>query len=946
MEDPKDFAPVWLTGIATLALGATIVALMHGESRISAPAAIDSNPPASASPAPWPTAARFAPNREIAAQFACPLAESTCLPLVAAVDERELARDLQRLLITNQDAGHTLAGGRYVRRYPVGPLAAGPLGAVGVPRWSPKRDSTPLELFVLVPSEPLRRAGAPRLAALNGDLRLTKEEFTRLAFMLGRWWASTRAATLSLPHWLVSAPKGEASPPTVFSSPASLLDPVRVGAGDRLAMTPRRSSLLAPKYALPQRETPRVAIGACAAMDDRQPTELLQLLAVLAAEPATAAWATEAQAAVEAARSDLTGAANATLDKLSMQGLELADSLGDMRLAITLRRACYAINRRTLAWRIIGQLQAREATVLSRAPDADERLRKRLAAVLSATRDDQPPVANHRREAGQEETGDAWRRYLLTDRLDDALREDGQPASRDQLAADILRRMAPSILSAEQRRFVATGPIAALGDELHAWGGPPTDTLLLASNLEAYETSRSPHLAQVIARDVRQLNDSSTALHRELAGEIEKKYRNANLRVAVAAPLLSRFVPAPSVRVEPVRQRIAGTLVQGQSQTNTRLSLRLLPDPQGWRLGLEALGTTHASTYSNPGPVVLRNESATEFLARKLVTVGPTGLHAAPAVCDANGQTRLVGLASEYDSVPLLGSVIRSQAHDRYQSQLPVAKRQAEQRVADRVRRSLDEESESSLARLRDRYVTEVLGRTNQLGLDVQPLELRTTESRLIARLRVANPRQLAAHTPRNRAPRDSLASLQVHESLVNNAVESLGLSGRRWTPDELQEFVRTQLQLPGETIKATDEPLELVFEENDPASVRLDGGQAEIVLSVRDMTFGKSRFQRFKVHAFYQPEANGIEAQLVRVGGVQIEGRMRAASRLKLHGVFSQVLDETKPIPLLRLPPQGEPRLDGLMVTQLVIGDGWLGLALGPNQNGRRVATIGRYVR
>ncbi|MEM6331029.1 MAG: hypothetical protein AAF790_12360 [Planctomycetota bacterium] len=679
------------------------------------------------------------------------------------------------------------------------------------------------------------------------------------------------------------------------------------------------------------------------------PTTLIALLDKLAASAETSDWAARTRQAVEQACAEPGGAIDVgpMLSSLSREGLHLADGLRDTRLAITLRRACYAVDRRAAAWRIVVQLEAREATVVARAAGADTRLRRRLAEVYAATASDAP-------------AGEAWRDYLRVDRLNSVLHRGppGRGASRQEtqaaLAAEILRRIAPGAMNAPQRRFVSAGPIAALGDELRDWGAPPTDTARLLASLEAYEADSRPALGTQIAVQAERLGESSTGLHRELAEAIEQNYRNANLRVAVSGALLDRFLPAPAPQTDAVNDRIAGAVVRGRASTRTTLGVRLLPDPFQWRLGIEARGVTSSRTFSRPGPVVLRNRSEASFVARKLLTVGPAGMAAAPAVCNASSRTRLMNVSSAYDGVPLLGGVVRGRAHSEYRSRRGLARRQTEARIAQRVSRSLDEQSAPLLDRLRHGFTTRVTGRAEAVGMRVEPVEMRTTDTRLIARLRLAGDGQLAAHTPRNRAPADSLASVQVHESVFNNAIAGLGLSGRRWDPAELVAHLRAKLSLPpaGDTAPTPEPPpavrgktVRIAFAAEDPIRLVLAQGRAELILAIEELAIGAERHRRFKVHAFYSPQVDGLRARLVRDEGLHIEGRMRTGRRLKLHGVFTNVLSEDRTIPLLA-PPAGDDRLRGLMLTQMVIADGWLGMALGPAGPADRVASVGRYVR
>jgi hypothetical protein len=56
-------------------------------------------------------------------------------------------------------------------------------------------------------------------------------------------------------------------------------------------------------------------------------------------------------------------------------------------------------------------------------------------------------------------------------------------------------------------------------------------------------------------------------------------------------------------------------------------------------------------------------------------------------------------------------------------------------------------------------------------------------------------------------------------------------------------------------------------------------------------------------------------------------------------------VLDENQHIPIVKLSDPQDSRLSGLMITQLVLEDGWVGLAVGPEAPGR-TAELTRMIR
>src|SRR5690606_32117376 len=93
------------------------------------------------------------------------------------------------------------------------------------------------------------------------------------------------------------------------------------------------------------------------------------------------------------------------------------------------------------------------------------------------------------------------------------------------------------------------------------------------------------------------------------------------------------------------------------------------------------------------------------------------------------------------------------------------------------LNRRLDEALVNAEQQLKQRLI----GPLDRLRLNPTVVSMHTSESRLTIRYRVAHPSQLSAFTARPRAPSDSLLSMQLHQSSINNAVAQLGLSGKTW---------------------------------------------------------------------------------------------------------------------------------------------------------------------
>jgi len=90
-----------------------------------------------------------------------------------------------------------------------------------------------------------------------------------------------------------------------------------------------------------------------------------------------------------------------------------------------------------------------------------------------------------------------------------------------------------------------------------------------------------------------------------------------------------------------------------------------------------------------------------------------------------------------------------------------------------------------------------------------------------------------------------------------------------------------------------------------------------------------------FQVRVFYRPKLEGLSIKLVRDGIVQLSAkRLDTGSQIAVRGVFSKTFSKHRPLILTPIRFTEDPRLKGLVISQFVIDDGWIGLALGPDRN------------
>jgi hypothetical protein len=416
---------------------------------------------------------------------------------------------------------------------------------------------------------------------------------------------------------------------------------------------------------------------------------------------------------------------------------------------------------------------------------------------------------------------------------------------------------------------------------------------------------------------------------------LETHYRNANLRLALSAELLNRWIPQPEAVYGPVRDRIMDVPVYGWNTTFTDVSVRLVPDAHRIRVGLEADGLVASNTVSDAGPARFRNRGQSTFLVRKLLVLDPRGLAVWPAVAEADSNFNyLVSVETGFDGVPLVGSLVRGIARSQHDEKQGEARIEVEHKVAHRARQQFDAEIEPRLVKAAQEIQDKQVATLQRLGLELVPVGLSTTEDRIVARVRLASPQQLGAHTPRPRAPSDSWASLQIHQSAINNGIESLDLNGRTFTIEELFAWVAKKLNRP-EIANQEDLPedVSMTFAAKDAVRVRCEDGRAEVMFSFAELKQGRNRWRNFAVRSYYMPRQQGNTPRFERDRGtIFLEGKsLKGKPQLTLRAIFSRVLSLNRDLNLIDESIANDPRLKGLAISQFVVEHGWVGLAYSP---------------
>ena len=661
------------------------------------------------------------------------------------------------------------------------------------------------------------------------------------------------------------------------------------------------------------------------------PTPLLTQLDKLAeSDPAAADWVSRAQAELQAlaAISDLADPKAEDIFKrlrrLTDEARGLAHSAEDDDARSRILRAGFAMVRRLAIWEPLHNVACSEVAD-EESPHSLPDSQRLIASVQIAGE-----------YLGKTGDGAAWRKYLLLDKLLEQCTTGAElsPPER-KLARDILYRYHSTQLSPEQAALLEQPSLRQFAELLQAWGTEPVDLAGLAAAIEKYEADEASLNALAIASPYDMLRWSQDEEVAALADAVNSYYRNANVRVAISAELVNRLLPKELRTAEPVRDTIQGAHVEGQSETSTRLRLVLLPDRFRWRLGLEAKGEVASSTSSTSGPATFFQDGAAFYRARKLMTIDRQSIRMHSAEAEAAAQTQLSDLETNFDNIPLFGALARMIARNQYEQKSPAAKQEVEGKIINRATGTLDQQVAERLERAKEQFQNKLVTQLQRLQLDPTAVDMETTQERLIARYRLAGREQLSAHTPRPQAPGDSLLSVQVHETALNNALDHLRLGGRKIELHELFQDMTTRFE--GQQIPVPEDLPEgvfVTFADQDPVRLDFQDGRLRLTIHLKELSLTKERrtFKNLIVTGFYKPDPDQLDANLVRDGGIRLGGDfLRTGDRIFLAGVFDRILSRNRKLNLVNERISRSPELRDQQVTQFVIHDGWIGIALGP---------------
>lgn len=561
------------------------------------------------------------------------------------------------------------------------------------------------------------------------------------------------------------------------------------------------------------------------------------------------------------------------------------------------------------------------------------------------------------------EGGAAWKTYLQTSEARAAVASDADTAKLVETLTPILDKAQAASKSEDAAisDFMARGALKTyLHDLNHAvtvlkrsTAGVNMDDVRknlkdLLEGLEQYEANVTSGSAAKARAAYDALRDLTADGGERLTEVLRKHYFNSNLQVAISEGFLNRVLAKTHIEEGGIQDFILGADVYGCQITSTLAKFDLQPAANGVYFRLNLTGTVTTNTESYKGSAIIFSNGSHNFTAFKDIRFDGEHFSTTPANMHVNASNEPFDASTPLDNFPIFGGVGKSIAMTEAMRKRPDAEAVAAQRVTSRVGPQFDNEVDDKFTELNGKLQSKVIDTLKAENLYPDYKTYRSTDSQLDFGSRLMGADALAGGTLPPCALVDDEMLIRLHETLINNFLDTLGIGGKTMTEQELRKLLEEkfskllnkEVTLPAAKEATGDDaakqPKAFIFTEKDPLHVKVADGK--ILLLIR------AGFQRD------EDKGGNIPPQIVTVPlAITIEGEEvvitrgdvlvdpvetpeNVAEQVARAGVIKGKIEtsiqnkrETRTLKVDK--PEGEPV--NVNVTKIEAQDGWISIHL-----------------
>lgn len=427
----------------------------------------------------------------------------------------------------------------------------------------------------------------------------------------------------------------------------------------------------------------------------------------------------------------------------------------------------------------------------------------------------------------------------------------------------------------------------------------------LLTALEDYE-SRNTGSAAAVRKQFDTVRSQAPDGSARVEAAIRRHYLNYNLRVAASEAYLNKFIDESRNQAGPVRDFILGADVYGNQTTHTDISLKLAPSAWTAQFDVVANGQVVSSTLGYTDQATIATSGDHSFTAAKRVNFDGERLSTQPARITVNPNNTTTDAETNIN-FPILRGIARGIAMSRAEEMRPESEAIAASRVRDKVLPQFNSQVDSNFGRLNADLAAR-LDALRELNLYPDAKLWSTTDSELKVVTRLMGPGEMGGSLPSPAMYLGRGVTVLMHDSLMNNYLDTLDFAGKTMTDDEIKSKIEAQFsKLLGRDVKLShDKPpaaeessiKKIVFDNTEPLRVHADDGM--LVLTIR-AGFQQESKEDIPTQIITLPLKYSVEMKnlVLEPGEISIEAAEksdRPAQQLARAGVIRKRLDAAFP--------------------------------------------------
>ncbi len=363
----------------------------------------------------------------------------------------------------------------------------------------------------------------------------------------------------------------------------------------------------------------------------------------------------------------------------------------------------------------------------------------------------------------------------------------------------------------------------------------------LVQSLEDFEATGSKASATAFRSAYNGIRHTAADGGERITLALQTSHLNYNARIAATEAFTHRMLAEERVEEGEVRDFILCADVFGNQVTCSSSGIDFQPQTDGIRFYVTLSGVVNSSTDGYSEKAVIHTEGNHTFWATKEVSFDGSRFVTQPAGINVNADNTPTKARTKFSAIPFLGGMADDTAIQRAKDLEPESEAIAAERVSSRVVPKFNEEVDRKFNEASDEFQSRLVGPLTELNQYPDTIHYQTTDTHMISASRLMAKGELGGGTPHPSLTAQSGLTVLVHESMINNSIDRMGLEGKTMTAAELRTFMRDRFSKIYEGKKSddsstgssdsNDELKSMIFAQEDPMRVRINDGVVTLIL-------------------------------------------------------------------------------------------------------------------